>query len=496
MQDRIKGIVKSVVFLIILGIMLHYINQILQPKNIYGNSDWPSTSTYNQFYRMEKDSIDVLFLGSSVCVNAFSPQEIYNSYGIRSYNLGSEQQNIFLSYFWLKEALRFQSPQVVVLDVRFLFNIHPEYALNTSEGLTRKCLDPMKWSNVKAEAVNDLCSIDESQSELSYYLTNIRFHSRWSSLAEYDIDMSEVQYAELKGYSAIAAYGQQSFMTFDVSDPDAYEGFDPNPIMLEYLDRTVELCRENDIKLVLVSLPQNAMYDAIHNNLTKYASDNNVDYYDLSETGHYEAIGAELPKESVIDHENVWGSVKMSKYIGKLLSERYGVAAVQDAQWEETKDYYEHVIKNCELVHITDLAEYLKAIDDPNYSIFISVGNDAVAGLTDEMIEALRELGVKTDWSDKYRWSYYAVILPGEDVIEEAGEDELIVTGGFRDNRSVYTITSNGFYTGSNATITIDGTEYSKNGRGFNIVVYDNVIMNVIDSVQFDTGYTSVDVFR
>lgn len=494
MQDRIKGVVKSIIFLIILVIMLYYINQILQPKYIYRNNIWPITSTYNQFYRMEKNSIDVLFFGSSVCVNAFSPQEIYNNYGIRSYNLGSQQQNIFLSYYWLKEALRFQSPQVVVLDTRFLFEYHPEYILNTAEGMIRPCLDPMKWSAVKVEAVNDLCSIDESHSKLSYYLTNIRFHSRWSSLTEYDIDMSEVQYAELKGYSAIADYGPQSYTTFDLGDTDKYQDF--KPTMQVYLDRTVEFCRENDIKLVLVSLPGNAMNDEIHNSLTKYASDNNVDYYNLCETGNYETIGAVLPEESVIDHENLWGSIKMSKYIGKLLSETYNVAAIQDAQWEETKGYYEHMIKNCELIHISDFAEYLKAIDDQNYSVFISVGYDAVAGLTDEMKEALKELGIKTDWTNKYRWSYYAVILPNADVLEEISEDTLTVTGGFRGNRSVYTITSNGYYTGGTTSITIDGTNYSKNGSGFNIVVYDNATMNVIDSVRFDTGVTDVTAVR
>lgn len=498
MQSRIKGIVKSIVFLTILVFTLYCINQILQPKYIYKNSIWPTTSSYNQFYRMEKNSIDVIFLGSSVCVNAFCPQEIYNNYGIRSYNLGSEQQSIFLSYFWLKEALRFQSPQVVVLDTRFLFELHPENAINTTEGLTRKCLDPMRWSSIKAEAVNDLCSIDESQSKLSYYLTNIRFHSRWSSLAEYDIDMSEAYYAELKGYSAIATYGQQSYMTFDSSDPDKYQDFEPT--MQDYLDRIVKLCRENDIKLVLVSLPGNSMDDGIHNSITKYAFNNNIDYYNLCETDNYKAIGAKLPRENVVKHENLWGSIKMSKYIGKMLSETYDVVGVQDSQWEKTKDYYEHVIKNCELSHISDFTEYLKAIDTQNYSVFISVQDNAASGLTDEMKEGLRGLGLKTDWGDKYCWSYYAIILPNENIIEKAGEETLTITGefrDFRDNKSVYTITSSGYNAGGGiAAITIDGTNYSKNGRGFNIVVYDNVTMKVIDQVQFDTGGRNVAAIR
>ena len=53
-------------------------------------------------------------------------------------------------------------------------------------------------------------------------------------------------------------------------------------------------------------------------------------------------------------------------------------------------------------------------------------------------------------------------------------------------DRSVYKIVSQGYYAGKTATIEIDGIHYSKNGRGFNIVVYDNVTMKVIDKVCFD----------
>ena len=477
---------------------LYHINQILLPKYIYKNNIWPTTSSYNQFYKMEKNTVDVLFLGSSVCVNAFSPQEIYNSYGIRSYNLGSDQQSIFLSYFWLKEAARFQSPQVVVLDTKFLFDIHPENEINTTEGLTRKCLDPMRWSDVKAEAVDDLCTIDKEQSKLSYYLTNIRFHSRWSSLEEYDIDLSEVQYAELKGHSATTNYGPQSCWTFDPSDPDKYDGFEPaiGPVMMEYLDRIVEFCQESSISLVLVSLPGNEMNDGIHNTLTRYSNEHHIDYYNLCETKNYEEIGAVLPKENVIHHSNLWGSIKMSRYIGKLLSEIYGVPSVQDSQWEDTKDYYTQTIKNCELSHISDFEEYLEAVNDPNYSVFISVKNDAVGGLSDEQKQALREFGLETNFDDKYRYSYYAVVIPGENIIEKAGKEALTATGSFRNGRSIYKITSWGYYVNNMASIEIDGEEYCINERGLNFVVYDNKTMKVIDQVCFDTGAKGGDTIR
>lgn len=488
MRTRIVSIARSVVFLTILITSLYYINQVLVPKYIYKNSIWPTTSSYNQFYKMDKNSVDVLFFGSSVAVNAFSPQEIYNNYGIRSYNLGSEQQSIFLSYYWLKEALRFQSPKTVVLDTRFLFELHPENPINTTEGLTRKCLDPMKLSPVKAEAISALCNIDSEQSKLSYYLTNIRFHTRWESLSEYDILNREVQTAELKGYSPIESYGADTFETYTPSG-DFETVATPHIVMKEYLDKMAKLCEEEEISFILVSLPGNAMNDGVNNMLSSYAKEKKVDYYNLCETKMYNSIGATLPRESMIGHENLWGSIKMSQFIGKMLNKNYNIAAVEDYQYEETRDYYKHIIKNCELPHITDINEYLHTVNDENYTVFISVSGDASAGLTDAVKQSLLSLGLNNDLSGKYGWSYLAVISKEAGIREETGMEKIVRQGNIRKGKSIYTVSSAGELSkNSVSSIIIDWTEYSKNLRGLNIVVYDNLLMKVIDTVCFNTS--------
>lgn len=490
-RKHIINVMRSIAFLMILAISLHYINQVLMPKYTLSNSIWPTTSSYNQFYEMEKDSIDVLFLGSSFAVNAFSPQEIYNAYGIRSYNLGSEQQSIFLSYFWLKEALRFQSPKVVVLDTFYLLTVHPEEPINTTEELTRKCLDPMKWSIVKKEAVSDLCELDETQSELSYYLTNIRFHTRWTALSEYDMVYGEVKNSELKGYGPIAEYGETSFDAYTPSD-DTETRIRTNEVMQTYLDKMVELCEENGITFVLVSLPGAIMGDGFNNTLTSYAHDKQIDYYNLCETNMYNSIGATLPKESVLSHENLWGAMKMSQYIGGLLKDKYNVEAVEDAQYESTREFYDRIIKNCELIHITDINEYLQTIYDDNYTIFIVSKAESMDGLTDPVIENLRAMGLNQDLSGKFGWSYSAVISPENGVFEILLPNESAeMSGSIRNRNTFYTIIGSGQNTGpgSYSSIIIDGTEYCRNaGAGLNFVIYDNYLMKVVDSVTFNTG--------
>ncbi len=476
MKKVILFIVRSILFISILLVSLFGINEILLPKYTLRNSSWPTTSTYKGFYKMKRDTVDVLFIGSSTVVNAFIPQEIYNEYGIRSYNLGSEQQSLFLSYYWLKEALRFQTPSVVVLDTRFLYNVHPEYPINTSEGLTRKCLDPMRFSAVKREAVREVCALDPEQTERSYYLTNLRYHDRWSSLTAADLDFS---YAEspLKGYGPIMGLGPESYEPFTEQDPDAWMEYPER--MMEYLQKITDLCREEGIRLVLVSLPGNEMDDAANNVHKAFAEENNVDYYNLCSKQYYEEIGAVLPEENAVGHENVRGAAKTSRFIGRLLQDIYHVPAVKDDQYEQTKDFYEEVKKSSEQTTITDPVKYLQELDTDRFTVFIC-GRGSLNSLPDELSEAMRDLGTEEIFTASANDAYFALIHAGE-VQEKTGE-KLETSGKFDSRRSSYTLQCNDL-----CKLTVNGKKYA-GGDGLQVIVYDMNLGKVIDDTVIQQG--------
>ncbi|MCR5403541.1 MAG: hypothetical protein K6E91_06905 [Butyrivibrio sp.] len=372
MNAKLKRLAGFAVFLILLLTSLFMINRILEPKYTLSNSSWPTTSTYNQFYRMEKDTVDVLFFGSSVAASTFVPQVIYDEYGITSYNLASEQQSIFLSYYWLMEALRFQSPKVVVVDLEFMEDYHPESPINTRETITRKSIDPMKWSLVKLKAIRNICRMDSSQSLLSYFLTNIRFHSRWEDLSPDDFDRKMSTSAPLKGYAPIAEKG-----------PDTYEPFLPGQggtkhefqnLMQEYLDRIVELCSDQGIELMLVNLPGATMDDSINFTHETYAKEYGVTYINLCLPQHIEAIGAKLPEENIVYHENIWGAIKTSRYIGRLLQDNYEIPPRKDEAYEDSGKFFEEVLDSFNLTRIEDAGEYKNALAKPYFKVYESEG--------------------------------------------------------------------------------------------------------------------------
>lgn len=501
-RSVISVIIEWIVFAVIAFMTISAVNPLFYPKSTYVSSAWPSTSTYNGFYKMKRNSVDVLFIGSSVAANAFCPQQMYNEYGIRSYNLSSEQQSLFLSYYWIKEAYRFQNPQIVVVDLNFLRKAHPEDPLNTVESLTRKCIDPMRWSPVKVEAVHDIARRSSvfaedaahvgyaKQSEMSYYLPNIRFHSRWSSgLGSEDFNYHMCNYSELKGWNTLIYYADPELNPYE---PYVYsESEDSSEVdstQEEYLRRLGELCKEKGTKLILVNLP-GGMTAGFDNACRRIAADLDADYYNYCEKSIYEQINAHMPLECVIGHSNYWGSRKLSAFTGKLLSTQYEIPSVRDEQYENTKAFYAQVGKNANLQYVTDFDQYLDALNDPTYTVFMSINDDGTAALTDTDMEKMRILGVQTDLSDKFRCSWYVVLSSGSVLEENTSSDQLITAyGSFGTERKSYSISSAGFETGApTSSIIINGQEYSHNTRGINIVVYDNTCRAMIDSVTFDT---------
>ena len=115
MLSHKKFLLKAAVLTVVVLLFVTFVNRMFVMKKYY-DTTWPSTSSFADFYQLDKNTVDVLFLGSSHGVSSFSPPKLYDDYSIRSYNLSSELQSLLVSYYWLKEALRYQTPKVVVLD--------------------------------------------------------------------------------------------------------------------------------------------------------------------------------------------------------------------------------------------------------------------------------------------------------------------------------------------------------------------------------------------
>lgn len=491
MTDRIKTFLKCSIFLSILISSLYMIDKVLEPKYFINTSSWTATAGMTQFYEKEKNSIDVLFLGSSVAVNNFIPQLLYNEFGIRSYNLASEQQSMILSYYRLLEALRYQKPKVVIVEGLYMEQQNPKRGVNTAEPFVRKCLDPMHLSLNKIKAVKDVCSRDKSLKLLSFYLTNIRFHDRWKGLGENDFNPGGTVTPILYGW----APGKEAIQT--VKPFDRKEDEEPIKLredMVDYFYKISDVCRKNNIKLILTKIPHTIKnIVAIDAAYKKVAETKGASYYCFQEKTIYNRMNIDEKYDNVVHHGNLSGNQKITRLIGEILTQKYGLSKTYDLDFEKAKTSYDDICISYNLNNIDDVDEYLKAINRPSYVVMLAVKDDAAKEMQIATKTALKELGLQARWDNESMYQHgYSAFVSEEQVVEDVAalKKESVIRGSFRKKRNQYSITSSGagVKSGPKSSILIDGKEVAVNTRGLNVVVYDLYQQKVIDSVAFDTS--------
>ena len=123
MKKLIQKAVKVLAFLLVLALCYGLMDQVLKIKT----DDMVSMVKLRQ---LPPDTVDVLFVGSSHIGMNIDNQQIYDEFGISSFDLWVGMQPLWNSYYYLKEALRYQKPKVVMVDV-FLAGTSAEYSLNT-----------------------------------------------------------------------------------------------------------------------------------------------------------------------------------------------------------------------------------------------------------------------------------------------------------------------------------------------------------------------------
>lgn len=491
-KKRAGFVLKAAVFFCLLTVVVYGINRTLTPKYRYSSTN-PLTETYRGFYRMEPDTVDIVFLGSSQAASGFNPQDLYNGFGLKSYNLGSNHQSLWASYYWLKEALEYQNLRVAVLDCYELFR-----DCRKDEGGTRLAFDDMRWGKVKREAVETVCRLNGELSAESYLFTNIRFHTRWTGLNETDFTWGNFSpVPELKGFWLYRGKcGYEEYTPLEVETAgESPEMASFQEDAKEYLDKIVDLCQGNGVELILVKTPTLAETLDRHLAIADYAEEKGLGFYDFNEKGLYEAIGFQYGQDMNDSstsgdrnaHANPSGARKMTYYLGNELVRKYGIYPKANWQWEVTRAFGEGIWKDFQLHNETDLHRYLSMAGDSRYVVLLAVKDEASASLNEDLQNRLKAMGLGADWKDGYRKSYFAVLEGGHVTKEKMAGERLEQKGSFGNGRVVYRIVSAGAQCGNDCSIQLNGREQAKRRRGLNIVVYNQELGSVVDSVCFDT---------
>jgi hypothetical protein len=265
-----KIIVRLAVFLSIFILLLTISSNILVRKgNGYG------TDVYS-FYHEKKDSLNLIFFGSSHSYATFSPNVLEEELGLKAYNFSTQQQPLWITYYYMKETLKYQHPDFWVLEI--LMTAYPDDYMD--EGVNRDAIDKMKFSFNKISAINN--SVENNNDRLSYYFNIIKYHSRWNELTKWDLycllssNISSTHgFTYLKNSVGIAEYRDMTSVT---------ERKDLTPKNNEYLLKIIELAKKNNIQLIFVKSPCTMLKEKqkVYNTICDIAEKNNIGYWNCN----------------------------------------------------------------------------------------------------------------------------------------------------------------------------------------------------------------------
>ena len=318
---------------------------LLIPRGASANAEMQLMRDYMHAEDTAHD--EVIFLGDCEVYESFSPVTLWQEHGIESRVIGTPQQLLWHSYAALAEALERSSPRLVVLSVYALVYDEPQ-----SEAYNRMALEALPHSRAKWEVMR--ASLTEDESALSYLLPILRYHDRWSELAWSDVTALLTPYAPVSS----RGYLVQTGVVSAASPLPNHEGalLPPDPAFgetaLGWFDRIATLCESHGVSLILVKAPTDSWrypwLEAYEAQTVALAEQYGIPYYNL--LTDFERIGLDMTTDSYDGglHLNVAGAEKLSRYFGRILTEKYTLTdtredAARVVVWQSEIERYERM---------------------------------------------------------------------------------------------------------------------------------------------------------
>lgn len=308
-------IFKNILFIFILVILLTGISGWMDSAAKNEDLVHGRNKSISRIRRESDQTIDVLVMGDSLSYSSIAPLILWKDHGITSYVCGQPGQKIQETYYLLKAALEKQSPRLLILETNVLFR---------GQGK----LDGLKES--VAEAGN-------------YHFPIFRFHDIWKPLLMEKL-YKEENYKGFEIRDGIKPYEEEDYMKESLKKKEMGENVEG------YMERIVEMCREKNVEILLLSTPSPRNYNyRKHNTLAEYAKKQNLSYMNMNMV--IKEIGIDWHTDSLDkgDHLNLSGACKVTAYLGEYLDksewklpDHRGDAAL--SAWEKEAEEFEQKV--------------------------------------------------------------------------------------------------------------------------------------------------------
>lgn len=309
-----KNVGRIVGFLLILAMVIFKLNDVVAFKYTDG------VTQMEHFYELEEGSVDVLVLGSSHAFVNVNPDLLYEEFGIEAYDLCGSMQPMWNTYYYFKEALKYQTPELVVLDVYRLVEAFPY----SKESKIVKNTYGMKFSRNKYESIKASLSEEDMGDLLLHMVEFPSYHSRYVDLTAEDFGRSLVVDENYKGAHPVTEIApmerpQVSHVT---------ETMEIEPKTMEYFEKILSLAKEKNIPVLLINAPyimeedDKKVYNTLEQYLEMQTLYEQVSYVDFNEM--YDEMEIDFAKDFADpNHLNVNGLPKFNHELGTYIKDNY-----------------------------------------------------------------------------------------------------------------------------------------------------------------------------
>lgn len=501
-------------FLACTVLLLSFLSTLLMP--VFGKEG----DSVRGMYDVPRDSISVTCLGASSLVCAFSPDRLYEEYGIASYNNCSSNQPTLSSYYLLRECKRLHpnSLSLVVLDAMPLVK---NTDLFDSYVWTERVAMNMRPSLNKYRMIYALSQEYQDYGFTEHLIPLLSYHDRWAELETDDYDKvfdssvdgsAHGQLIDYRSYTSNVSKGDAGkYVSDNVSGITA--GMDSSREDLEgrwnesskaYMDKIVEFCRESDMELLLLKTPMSTWTDEDHDSVQLYADEMGAAFLDMNTPDAWSKSGLSYDTDYRDGkHVNLLGSLKTTDLLGNYIASHYDLgdkAGKGTGFSEEDLESYGRAVKSAELLCCENLDEYLEALDQDRYTVFVTTRGGSYGGLDESTREALAKLGLEglADISDGA--SYAGILHGGERIKQKVAKNNKEATITCSYDRGEVNAKKTNVQPGAiienlvtltaspkKSSVLVEEEEQSENLDGINFVVYDDELDLQIDTSSFAT---------
>ena len=460
-----RNAIRGISFLLLTIFLLSGISWLLRDRE----------TTLSCLYSEEKDSLDVLIVGSSHVNSGYIPSLLWKENNISACNVFSWSQPMWISYHYIKEALKTQSPSVIVLEMFGMTyghsSIMPEEIDRTSYQNSFS-IDPGLNFLEMIQTV-EFCGLDLRNYE--DFLNLPRYHTRWKQLnAEMFSYNPHNDVDPLKGYGLVLTSQAMEQPEFSDQAP-----FTPYEYCVEYLEKITNLCEKEGIQLVFTVTPYvyNETEQGIFEWIDSYAAEHGIPFLNYNgEDG--KRIGFDYSKDlSDWGHLNFYGAQKVTLDLCEFLKNYEFPSREEHKNYTELDEhlrYYERVLEVQPLLTETDFSNWLKLVStDPNLTVFLL--NSEQSSLSTTIFSVLSDVGYS---------------LPAESGTAWMMDDGKIIACDEQISYPLFGTSGTVSFQMDENQILLNQMAAPSHGELFSAVVYDKLFDRPLDSVTMDSDLT------